>query len=376
MYQFLKRSSWLGVLLAGVMLQAGTSVAADQYGYDGGFFLRSADENFMIKANGLFQMNYQYQMVDGTGNPNVSTLGINRARLGFSGNAYSPDWTYFLLGEMASGAFVMIDYYANWHHCDAFNVRFGQYRIPYNREQLVDASRLTAIDGYTINATAINRSYVNSVFGINREPGVTFWGMLAENAFEYYLTVSNGNGINSLNAADDVDMRYTLRMAYHLMGNHGYWQGDFDNSEEAQAAIGFGGYWNKLDLDADGAFDNIFGLTVDLAWAWRGWDANIEGHMGRVDLDAGGDATNNAVRALVGYFVLPGEAEFAGQFNWIEPDTTPSTRIMQFGPVLSWFLQGRDVKLQFQYDYTMAENALATGDKTDHGVLAQAQFNF
>lgn len=370
MHNFIRISIITGMLLLGAVFQGTSALAADQYGYDNGFFLRSADENYMFKVRGLF--NYQYLFQHNDGIDNNSALRIAKARMIFSGNAYSPDWTYYIESELATGTLGLVEYFVNWKHCDAVNVRFGQYTIPYSREGMAHDSRLLQIDGYSIRGTTVARSLTNTAFGLDREIGATVWGAVADKRLEYALSITNGEGRNAVNPAGDVDFRYAARLNYHLMGNHGYYYGDIANSETANLAVGVAGTWNRRDVDGDAAFDNILGLTADLAWGWKGWDATFEYHLGQTSLDAGGDATNHGFRGTLGYFIMPGETELAGHLAWLEPDA--GFRTLQFGPVLSWFLQGRDVKLQLEYDYTMIEGAAS--DTTDHQVLAQAQYFF
>ena len=81
--------------LTGTMLQAG---------YDDGFFIRSSDEKFRVNFNGFLQFRWTYYATRSTNRDTLpglrrhdrSGFDVQRARFIISGNAYSPDLTYYI----------------------------------------------------------------------------------------------------------------------------------------------------------------------------------------------------------------------------------------------------------------------------------------
>ena len=69
---------------------------AIQAGYDKGFYVKSSDGNFLLKTNVFLQFRYTNLPFDRTVNANDedwSNFFLRRARLFFSGNAPTKDWT-------------------------------------------------------------------------------------------------------------------------------------------------------------------------------------------------------------------------------------------------------------------------------------------
>lgn len=344
---------------------------ADQMGYNDGFFVKSADDDFKFQFNSLFQAGYVAAYLDGP-RANASSLNINAARFRFSGHAFGPQWTYLIETEAATGVVALLDWYANYESSDAMNIRVGEFRVPYSREFLT----------YLGHQQFASRSLLGSAFNgnvsgvIGRETGVSVWGQLAEEVFEYYLTVTNGNGAGNavqgtVFGGGDIDFRYTLRMVYQLMGNHGNWYSDVDMSEESSLALGAGVNWNRTDIDGDAAFDDTIGLTADLVYAGNGVSAAVEYHLVRPDGSTVGDTLNHSVLAQAGYFF--NEAmELAARVAWLAPDGGNTT--IKPGVVFNYYIAGNNVKVQAQYEFTSAENLLVTDDAADHDFILQLQF--
>jgi hypothetical protein len=354
------------MMLLGVALFAPVAKAGDQYGYNEGFFLSSADDDFSVKLNALFQGEYFGTILDGAAQPNTSTFNVPFARMFFGGHAFGPEWSYMLSFDM-SGGFTFLDYYVNWMHCEALNVRIGNAKVPFGREFLTP-EHLRQFADTSINTVAL----------VGREVGVTFWGSLADKMVDYWIGVTNGRangtGSGAAQVADnDIDFRYTARLTYHAMGHHGFTMSDMAMSEEPQLAISAGGYWNKLDTDANGSFDNTFGGSADVVYAMHGFSFFGEWLMFQAEA-AAADVTNHGFLGQAGYFFNK-ETEFAARVAFLKPDVGGET--IKPGAVLNWYLHGHNAKVQIQYDLAFRKDVTigtATDDLADHSVIAQLQF--
>ncbi len=130
-------------------------------GYDGGFFVASADGNFRLNAEFLVQarFTFNHQSANNTGvlpQEANSTWGFENRRtgMGFSGNVVDPSWTYSLRFIYASAldpytplrnATVLQDAWAAKDFGNGFSFKAGQFKSPFMAESLRDdGAQLTA----------------------------------------------------------------------------------------------------------------------------------------------------------------------------------------------------------------------------------------
>ena len=166
-----------------------------QTGYDNGFFIRSSDDNFLMKINGYTQfrwthyatrssnkyLNPGFQRDDRTG------FDLQRIRLIFSGHVHDKDLTYHLQirGDAPDGYDVLLHWaYLNYRFRDEFQIRAGIFKLASTRSQLTDESGFQFVD----------RPMTEAVFGLSDGLGIRFWGQLFDKRFEYRLDI-----VNSLN---------------------------------------------------------------------------------------------------------------------------------------------------------------------------------
>ncbi len=127
-------------------------------GYRRGFFISSADGSYTMKINGLFQLRWMYNDTP-DGNPKVDYgFEIRRLRIEFSGHIIDKTWKYkFVIASNrnsatnSSGNLFAEDAYISKSLGNGLTVKFGQYKVPYLREQDASASRLLAVDRTIIN---------------------------------------------------------------------------------------------------------------------------------------------------------------------------------------------------------------------------------
>lgn len=367
MQKFPGWSKFLVMMLMAACLLSPVAKAGDQYGYNEGFFLSSADDDFKLKMNALWQGEYFGTIQDGAV-ANTSTFAVPFARLFFTGHAFGPAWSYAMSFDI-SGGFTFLDYYVNWMHCEGLNLMFGNFKVPFGHEFLVP-EHMRQFATASILSTGLG-----AVAG--REVGVSAWGSVADKKVDYWLSMTNGltngTGSGALNAGGDVDFRYAARVTFNAMGHHGWWESDMGMSEEPQLAISANGYWNKLDTDLNRAFDNVFAGGADLAFASNGFSAIAEWQMLMTEFTAG-DTTDHGFLGQAGYFFNK-DTELAARVGWLSPDAGGQT--IKPGAVLNWYLHGHNAKVQLQYDIAFREDVtigLVTDDLTDHSFTALLQF--
>jgi hypothetical protein len=170
-------------------------------GWNDGFFLASPDGRFKLSVGGLIQPRFMWSHVrdnqlqsDGYATPyEIPDLiqdrygfDSNYNELVFKGHIFSPAVEYMVRTNVAlgntltlgnatdnqgsntqgptTGQLYLMDAWARIHFSDNWSLRFGQYRSPYAREQLVTEA----------NQMAVNRSTIVRNYGLWYTQGIEF----------------------------------------------------------------------------------------------------------------------------------------------------------------------------------------------------------
>ncbi len=191
-------------------------------GYDDGFVLSNRDGSFSMKINGQIQFRHVTNSRDSSSGDPVDThrggFENTRTKLVFTGNVISQDWRYKIEGNFARGSgegdFRLEDSWLEYALADNWRLKFGQYKAPLLREELVDSRYQLAVE----------RSLVNEIFTADRVQGVEigYYGDMFRGWFSYndgtaFGTVAGGS--NGAWSAEDVEIAFTLRGEGLLMGN-------------------------------------------------------------------------------------------------------------------------------------------------------------
>jgi len=160
-------------------------------GYNGGFFLSSADGNFSMKINVLEQIRYTYNNQD-VGNENVSGFENKRTRLSFGGNMVDSSWSYklaYYLGYSNSnedfGAGELSDASVSKDMGNGMSLTVGQFKLPFSAEYGMDVGHLQFND-YSVVSTSMGPGYGQGL-------------MLGYNADAFRVGVAYVNALNTAN---------------------------------------------------------------------------------------------------------------------------------------------------------------------------------
>ena len=194
-----QRAEQVRGLVADVLADADTRASLQgsgmTSGYDKGFFVGTADGNWLIRLNSQIQVRWTFNRVDDQ--PDAYGFEIRRAKLKFSGHIIDPSWQYKLTvassrqsvqgAGTGNGANVFIeDAYINKKMDNGMYLRVGQYKVPFLREELVSSTRQLAVD----------RSMINNAFTWTRSQGI----MLGWKNDSFKLEGMYGEGPNNINA--------------------------------------------------------------------------------------------------------------------------------------------------------------------------------
>lgn len=279
-----------------------------------------ADDGSTMKLYGYHQFRWMYNNRDqpsGSGAED-STIGFqNRyVKLGVKGDL-NANWSYNVMGSFArsGGGFGLDDAWGQYRFDQGWSVRWGQFKAPLLREELVSDT----------NQLAFDRSVMNAAFSTGRTQGVQFayeadqWrfkGMLNDGAAE----------LNSDIQDESADFGLTARFEYKGAGD---WK-QFDDFTNWQGGAGFA--WmigGAVHFQTGGStFESgggktsetdVIVYTIDGSLEGNGWNAYAAFAGSRVDPDGGTEADDFGFLIQGGLMIAPQNELFA-RFDTVIPD--------------------------------------------------------
>lgn len=374
--------------------------------YDGGFVFESSD-----KAGMPFKMKFgilaQIQgFVDDTDNEDVATnFRLRRLELSWSGIAFAP-WFYYKFMIDPTSSQIMKDMYFTAQYVNTIGPRIGQWKVPFQKEELQSSSALQLVE----------RSIVNSEFTLERDRGFALQGALGpQNNFSYAAGVFNGDGINGTSV--DSNMLYVGRIQLGLGGDG---DGKFDANGTYATAKDYGLTPNfakaptlvigaagstlpGLNCDVKQPNGNVCGRIADLGFGtdvdfsqitgdimfkmpWFNVEGEYDGRWLNPATGGQGTAYDQGFRVQAGVFLIPKTLEFAGRYAYIDYDTSGSvvppgvsmeSSQWELTPGVNYYLsQSHKWKVQLSYSFIRNEFTQGASDIDENIIRAQVQANF
>ena len=142
-----RRAATIRTLVQDILADAESRAArlddAAGSGWDKGFVVRSADGNFLIRANLIFQLRFAFNhRNDSTADGTRWGFEVRRARIIASGHIVDPTLTYKMSVALTTGQ--IRDAYVNKNLGGGVELRVGQFKLPVIREFLVSATKQQA----------------------------------------------------------------------------------------------------------------------------------------------------------------------------------------------------------------------------------------
>ncbi|MBI2981767.1 MAG: hypothetical protein HYY44_05685 [Deltaproteobacteria bacterium] len=313
-------------------------------GYKNGLFFRSDDDQFELKTNLQIQPQYQFVSIEGQGKTNG--FQSRRTRLALSGHLFSEDFKYRIEFEPVAGRATISaeasiqggpnlrDAFLELYLQEWFAIRAGQFKTPYNREELTASWRHQLVD----------LSLANEVFSYERDIGLTLFGNLPDKKLEYALFAMNeGNNRNVTN--NNNELLLGGRLLFNIAGDHGYTMSDVDHSEEVQLALGLASSYNKV-ANAPATDQSLVTNTADIACRYLGASFLGEWHFMR---NTTTDANTYGFMGQAGYFLIPEKFEAAARFAGVVPAAAGVANGYESTAGLNYFFHGHNLKLQTDY---------------------------
>lgn len=340
-----------------------------------GLTFSTIDENYKLRLRLAGQ--FQTSVLESDGADDSLSFEVKRARLQFDGNVFRPWFKYFVqidlvndVGELDGS---LLDLRFDFAYNQAFVPRVGQYRVPFNREELTP----------TFAQQLVDRSSLNAEFEYDRDIGIGAWGKIGK-WFYYQGGIFQGEGESSVDT-DDFGLLWALRVQVSPFGEDQSVSVNF--AKDWSLAIGFSiagiNVENGSDSELGGARFSAFGdgvnsgqvvsLTSDISL--KNQRFNIEGeYNGRfTDPDGLKSIYDHGARIQAGLFLIPKILEVAGRFNFINYDSSVGTQDItyEFTPGVNYYLS-KDHRWKIQFDYTYKKEKF-TDEKDSDSNLIRAQ---
>jgi hypothetical protein len=333
---------------------------------------------FSAKPGGYLQFRYNANWRDDDNIQKGFSSGFQnaRTRLNIGGNVFNEDWGYFVQfgwsdesyvdappdpvtgapttfgGFSSSGQTLLEDAYGTYKFGNGWNLKFGQFKDPFLREELVGDTAQLAMD----------RSVTNSAFTHGRSQGIQVG--FEQESFRLFAALTDGLRTANTDFVSPAEADFAITARGEFMWA-GAWK-DADQFTSWQNSSFFGMVGAAASYQSGGSTFNtaqapvppgpqadpgdmsIMGVTADVTVKGNGWNAFAAGVMTISDpgtnsapgtvipypgngTPGGAGAstqTDFAILAQGGIFVAP-QWELFGRADWIFPD---SSRTVPGGP--------------------------------------------
>jgi hypothetical protein len=370
-----------------------------QVGYDGGFYIKSSDEKFLLNISGVMQIRYtgtnrqtdNRRLVGRNKQDDISGFEIEKLFLTFAGHIHTDKLTYRItvMGDTdLANQWTTYWAWVNYEVVPEFQIRAGLMDLPQGRQ-------LMAWDGKFL---LIDRSMVEEAFSIGEGIGVMAHGTLAKR-LTYMMGVYNGlrNPLDSPSLEQlDTNFAYAARLVGHILGQGiGYDETDLEFSKDPKLDVAASFYYNDDNGDrngpgllysipdrirsgrgiggnaiSDATGTDYFGFGTDVAFRYRGFSATAEWFLRTVDGDSEfsdwelltgrHDATHvQGGYIQAGYFIVPKKVEVAARLGGIWDNSDDNVWEYTFG-VNYYPFSSHNFKIQA--DFTRISEASVTSD--------------
>ncbi len=360
-------------------------------GHDGSFFIASPDNTFRLEVGGQIQFRYVINTLDDEDFPDPNNPGqtisnddftpgfqTRRTKLVFEGHVFDPDMFYKVQGafDRSGGDFDLEDAYVGYRFGNGFSVRWGQFKAPFLREELVSSRRQLAVD----------RSLTNALFNQGRSQGIA--AAYETERFRVEASFTDGfQGANNDFNNENADAAITGRVEYLAMGDWSQFR-DFTSKRGSEMGLMLGGaahYEMSPDRNNSGDEADLFTWTIDASLEGNGYNffgAFIGQHLDDDDLVSGFNLTNstdsqdNFAYVLQGGVYLTEDFEIFGRWDHIFLDEdivfadsdTDEFKTITAG--FNYYLYGHGAKFTADFQWLIDESP---GDFTGIGVLASGE---
>lgn len=334
------------VIVNPVFLHAGEEkLLSASYGPHG-FQLSTEDSKFSLAIGARIQFRYTFEdLPDDTGNGDNSSFRVQRAKVFANGVAFTEDLSYKIQVNTAGDSVTLEDFYMDYRASDFMKIRGGQYKVPFNRQELTSSGNLQFVD----------RAITNEEFNLNRDQGLMLHSPVFQHYGEYAGGIFNGNGRNK-KSNENTGHLIVGRFALFPFGKFNmYTESDIENTKSPGAGIGVSGAYNirvPFTQNDETFFKDVFSVTTDGIFKWRGISALGDFYYRSVKVRNSIITRSTGINTQIGIFVIPSHLEIAGRYSQVDPDRDTADDIKEeITAGINYFIIGH--KIKFQADYSV-----------------------
>jgi hypothetical protein len=331
------------------------------------------DSSFSVKMNTRIQNRYDGYLTM-SDDPSITDgkyadkMSVRRARLNFSGYAWSPKLTYKIEYDMVNGQ--VLDAVVKWNFIGNFTLWGGQTKLPGNRERVLSSQNLQFVD----------RSLLNSEYTIDRDKGLQLRHhfKVGKMVVREISSISIGEGMNytTLNPYSGYDWTQRIEVLPFgkFKGKGDYSASDLMREETLKLALGVSYDYNDNAVREQGqrgdelsAKRDITTLFIDMMLKFQGASIMAEyADKGTTQsagiTDSNGSVfetfrTGTGINLQLGY-LLKSNWELAGRFTQITPEEiTSKADISAYTFGISRYIVGHSLKFQSDVSFVQTEGS-------------------
>ena len=369
-----------------------------RFGYDDGFVLASSRQQnlgirnspFLLRINGWGQVRHTMLESDGE-NADVNQFQLKRARLVFSGSAFTPDFAYFvqLDGRSSSGDDMrLLDYLLTYdvgHHAwgleeGTLGFKAGKYKIPFTMARYLSGREFEFTDRSVSSMYFdVNRSLAWGLFGQDNESKIPWdWEVAIFNGL-----VTGGAETGSSGSLDD-NFAYSARVFAYPTGEWGEGElADFEWHDTVATRLGAGYANSTINSSGEDEFDsvrvvdsgetlssllaplpdtveeyNVSLFSLDYSCKWRGLSLTYEYYFRNINDFEGAaipDLFDHGFWFQIGKFIVPEKLQLLTRWSRVEGNSGTLGQENQSAEEIAggftWYFRGQHAKLTFDATY-------------------------
>lgn len=353
---------------------ATTEVRGPNAGYDNGFFIRSADGNYALTANGLLQLRYtgfkphdgNAAFVPGTGF--VNNFDVFLGRLALSGNAFDPSINYFFqyqgISATNSNSVGMLDWWLSKKFSNAFSLKAGRTWTAYTYEYNDSPATYMFPD----------LSTAEYAFSLPRAIGAEASGQMGR--FSYAAMVANSISALDVGAQDNFNNRlaYIGHIGFDILAPYGGVETDPKRTATDKTALSFWGSLAYNPVTVPSGFENVaagdttINGTVTVGFRAHLFSLQNTGYWRRTRAPGVPSDDSWGYGVQGGYYVVPKKLELVSQVDgvnwgafhfgpvgtgntWFAGPTFPYKTVQEDSLGFNYYFHGHNAKIQAAYSY-------------------------
>lgn len=380
-------------------------------GHDGKkFFLASSGGDFSLSIGGQLQFRYLVNFGDDLGGQADEDweggFQTRRTKLWFHGTVFN-EFDYMVKWEFNrnGGGAGLQDAWVSTPIMEGWDMKWGQFKAPFMREELVSSTSQLAVD----------RSHMNEIFNQDYSQGIEL--SYSQDDWNLALMFSDGFGSDNSDYATDrglgtvgtaggiggeSDYAFTGRFQYKFAGDWSQFK-DFTSASGSNWAWMLGAALHYEGGDSEGnSFGggdyNYLSWTADLSFEGDGWNAFVAGVGGYTDFEdiggiAGADADFDDYGVVVqgGIMIPDTNWEIFGRYDAVFPDSDragdDTFNVITAG--VNYYMHGHAAKLTADFQWFIDDPAdtsiaspstgigfLGDSDEDEFGIRLQFQLLF